>query len=459
MGIYAELLAKDFVHQSNDSSFFELEILNRSSIPVSLLLGEENIDLKQNRNFSKKILIENTNRISNPYWLNKPFTNLFTVDYATDLLNPESSPTFVLNVSLLVVNDTVTIPLKGTYKWSISSYGEKRREVIETPNFSANFEEKLVVVKPGIEKKLKLKIHSFRNQLTDKITIIAPEGWTVSTKTIDVSLEKIHEEKWVEITLKPSESAKSGSLFLEDNGGGKVYSYTEIAYDHIPTQVIFNETQINCVKLDTKIKPGKVAYIKGVEDAVPQAIAQLGFEIKEFEVSDLASLDLSKFQSVVLGIRIYNVHPELENFDQKLFEYVKKGGNLVMQYNTASRRATGTTFGPVPFELTRNRVTEEDAKVKFLEPNHPIMTTPNKLEKADFDNWVQERGLYFAGNWDASYTALFSWADKGEDDQKGALIVTKYGEGQFVYTGISFFRELPNGVEGAYKLFANILSY
>lgn len=459
MGIYAELLAKDFVHQSNDSSFFELEILNRSSIPVSLIWGEENIDLKQNRNFSKKLMIENTNQISNPYWLSKPFTNLFAVDYATDLLNPESSPTFVLNVSLLVVNDTVTIPLTGTYKWSISSYGEKRREVIETPNFSANFEEKLVVVKPGIEKKLKLKIHSFRNQLTDKITIKAPEGWTVSPKIIDISLDEIHEEKWVEITLKPILSAKSGTLLLEDINGTKVYSYTEIAYDHIPTQVIFNETQINCVKLDAKIKPGKVAYIKGVEDAVPQAIAQLGFEVKEFEVSDLASLDLSNYQSVVLGIRIYNVHPELENFDQKLFEYVKKGGNLVMQYNTASRRATGTTFGPVPFELTRNRVTEEDAKVKFLEPNHPIMTTPNKLEKADFDNWVQERGLYFAGNWDASYTALFSWADKGEDDQKGALIVTKYGEGQFVYTGISFFRELPNGVEGAYKLFANILSY
>ncbi|MEN8787839.1 MAG: LmbE family protein, partial [Flavobacteriales bacterium] len=121
--------------------------------------------------------------------------------------------------------------------------------------------------------------------------------------------------------------------------------------------------------------------------------------------------------------------------------------------------ASGETFGPIPFELTRKRVTEEDAEVNFLEPKHPIMTTPNKLTKKDFDNWVQERGLYFAGNWHESYIPLFSWADKGEEEQKGALIVTKHGKGQFVYTGISFFRELPNGVEGAYKLFANILSY
>jgi hypothetical protein len=211
--------------------------------------------------------------------------------------------------------------------------------------------------------------------------------------------------------------------------------------------------------LDAKIKSGRIAYIKGVDDAVPQAIEQLGFKLDFFEVKDIPSIDFAKYQSVVLGIRIYNVHPELLNYSERLNEYVKNGGNLLMQYNTAYRSLEGKQFGPYPFELSRNRVTEEDAEVTFLEPEHQIMNSPNKITQTDFENWVQERGLYFANSWDEQYTPLFSWADQGEDAQTGALIVAKYGKGQFVYSGISFFRELPNGVIGAYRLFANILSY
>lgn len=459
LGLHAELLSKDYVFQRTDSGFFSLEILNRSSIPVSVILNNKAIDLPKNEIFSQAILVNNSNKLSNPYWLTYNFSTLFKVENPKDLLQPESKPVFDKKIDLLVVNDTISILLNGTYKWRIPSFGEKRREVIQAPEFTANFDQKLCITKPGIKKSVRLKIHSFQENLSDKIQINAPAGWEVSPKSIDVTLTNIHEEKWIELTVKPDSFAVSGILTLTNSKGNMVHSFTEITYDHIPTQVIFNHSEMKCVKLDAEIKPGKIAYIKGVEDAVPEAIEQLGFEVKRFEVSDLSSLDLSEFQSVVLGIRIYNVHPELRNFDTKLFDYVKQGGNLVMQYNTASRRATDETYGPLPFELTRNRVTEEDAEVNFLAPNHPIMTTPNELTKEDFDNWVQERGLYFAGNWDESYTPLFSWADKGEDEQKGGLIVTKYGEGQFVYTGISFFRELPNGVEGAYKLFANILSY
>jgi hypothetical protein len=459
LGLHTELLSKDYVFQQTDSGFFSLEILNRSSIPVSVILDNKAINLPKNETFREAILINNPNKLSNPYWLTNNFSTLFKVENPKDLLQPESKPVFDKKIDLLVVNDTISILLNGTYKWRIPSFGEKRREVIQAPEFTANFDQKLCITNPGVKKSVKLKVHSFRENLSDKIQINAPAGWEVSPSSIDVTLTKMHEEKWIELTVKPDSSAKSGILTLTNSKENMVHSFTEIIYDHIPTQVIFNHSEMKCVKLDAEIKPGKIAYIKGVEDAVPEAIEQLGFEVKRFEVTDLSSLDLSEFQSVVLGIRIYNVHPELRNFEIKLFDYVKQGGNLVMQYNTASRRATGETYGPFPFELTRNRVTEEDAQVKFLIPNHPIMTTPNELKKEDFDNWVQERGLYFAGNWDKNYTPLFSWADKGEDEQKGGLIVTNYGEGQFVYTGISFFRELPNGVEGAYKLFANILSY
>ncbi|MEN8927310.1 MAG: hypothetical protein ABF240_00425, partial [Flavobacteriales bacterium] len=459
LGIYAELLATDFVYQNEDSSFFKLEVLNRSEIPVSIVTGEQSVDLKQDETYKSTVLLKNNQAISNPYWLNESFSTLFQVADKKNLLEPESFASFSKEITLVVINDTVRFPLDGVYKWRIPSFGEKRREVIETPSFSVNFDQKTAILKPGVEKVIKLKVHSFVPNLKDKINIELPKGWEANLTEFEIELKKTHEEKWLEITLKSTDKSEAGELKLTNTRGETVKSYTEIAYDHIPTQVIFGNAEIKCVKIDAKIKEGKIAYIKGVEDAVPAAIEQLGFSVKIFEVSDLAGVDLSQFQSVVLGIRIYNVHPELRNFDTKLFDYVKKGGNVVMQYNTASRRKTMKPFGPVPFELTRKRVTEEDAKVKFLAPKHPILNTPNKITKDDFENWVQERGLYFAGNWDKSYTPLFSWHDKGEDDQEGALIVTKYGEGQFVYTGISFFRELPNGVEGAYRLFANILSY
>lgn len=459
LGLHAELLASDFVYQNEDSSFFKLELLNRSEIPVAIIMDGKTIELEQNKPYSNAIQLKNNKAVSNPYWLNESFTTLFKVEDKINLLQPESFASFTKEITLLVVNDTVKIPLDGIYKWRIPSYGEKSREVIKTPSFSVNFDQKSAILKPGAEKIIKLKVHSFTPNLKEKLTIELPEGWEANKTEFDIDLAKTHEEKWLEITLKSTDKSKSGALKLKNSKGETVKSYTEIAYDHIPTQVIFGNAEIKCVKIDAKIKQGKIAYITGVVDAVPAAIEQLGFSVKTFEVSELAGVDLSEFQTVVLGIRIYNVHPELRNFDAKLFDYVKNGGNVVMQYNTASRRKTMLPFGPVPFELTRNRVTEEDAEVKFLAPNHPILNTPNKITKDDFDNWVQERGLYFAGNWDKSYTPLFSWHDKGEDDQEGALIVTKYGKGQFVYTGISFFRELPNGVEGAYRLFANILSY
>ena len=222
---------------------------------------------------------------------------------------------------------------------------------------------------------------------------------------------------------------------------------------------MIKKAEITCKALDVEIKEGRIAYLIGVEDGIPLAMERLGFEVDRYDVSELSDVDLSAYQSVVLGIRIYNVHPELRNLDDKLFKYVENGGNVIMQYNTASRSLRELEFGPVPFSLSRNRVTEEDAEVTIELPRHQVMTSPNKITKADFDGWVQERGLYFAGEWHEDYLAPLSWHDVDEDPQKGSLIICSHGKGQFVYTGISFFRELPKGVVGAYRLFANLLSY
>ena len=169
-------------------------------------------------------------------------------------------------------------------------------------------------------------------------------------------------------------------------------------------------------------------------------------------------MDLSKYETIVVGIRAYNINDAMINGNEILNEFVKNGGTVIVQYNT-SRGLIAEKIGPYPLELSRKRVTKEDAKPTFLEKEHPIFNSPNKLNDSDFEGWVQERGLYFAGEWDKNYKPIIAWNDPGEEPHKGSILVADYGKGKFIYTGISFFRQLPAGVPGAFRLLTNMISY
>ena len=467
LGLHVEVVSNDYAYVGGTEVEVSMNLINRSACLVKLVGYELSGNKKQktddllneNERFQKKIKFQFQEPISGPYWLKNSFENIFEVTNRSDLGKPEEDPSAVGKIWILVDGLEMEIAIPVTYKWRDPSYGERRRKLISAPLYTVNFDQESVILKGKESKKIRMKIHGYEDEIQEFVNVVAPKGWKLSSNKIEFTLEDKHDEVWLEFDLIATDESRKGTLILTDKNGNKIHSYTDITYDHIATQSIFREAKVECVNLNVLIDPSKVAYIKGVDDVVPQAIEQLGFEVEVFEVSNLALLDLSSYSSVVLGIRIYNVHPELTNYHEKLYKYVENGGNLVMQYNTASRSLRELEFGPVPFKLSRNRVTEEDAEVTFLMAEHPIMTTPNKLIKKDFDGWVQERGLYFAGTWDESYSALFSWHDQDEDPVNGALIVANYGKGQFVYTGISFFRELPKGVEGAYRLLANILSY
>lgn len=463
IGLDIEVISDDYAISTNDSATFKLQLINRSDLSVDLV-GVAGMDklvsLEKNKNVVEVIKFRNNEKATVPYWLEKPFKNTFVVDNEDNFLKARNEATFQFEVSIKVLGKTVDILIPAEYKWRDPSFGERRRETISAPNFSVNFNQNSIILKPNEYKKVELKIHAFKKNLADEITIEAPKGWKLSQIVFPINMKNKHEELFLNVDITPTEKSERGFLKIKDSEGNYIQSLTEIAYDHIPTQTLFKPASLECIKLDVQINEGKIAYIKGAEDLVPIAIEQLGFALEIFEIKDLSSIDLNQFQSVVLGIRIYNVSPELKNFNDKLFDYVKNGGNLVIQYNTYSRNAPNEKYGgPIPFEITKNRVTEEDAPVKFLLPEHPILNTPNKITLEDFDHWVQERGLYFAGNWDSSYQPILSWSDQGEEEQKGAIIVSNFGKGQIIYTGISFFRLLPAGVEGAYRLFANIISY
>lgn len=467
LGMNLELLADDHSFALGEEIPLELVAINRSSTPVTLKslrlsdgteinLSEE---IPENKEFQHRLKTAPTTVLSTPYWLRNEHKDLYTVNDPQNLLRAENRASIHGYLHIEIEGQTLELPVSADYKWRDPSYGERRRPLVIAPKITATLDQNILIAKPGVEKEVLITLHGYQDNYEDELSITVPEGWKISQSTFKVHFTKKHQEQNIILQLTPSTNAASGKLLIKDSSGKRIYDATEISYDHIPTQVIFSPSQMKCIPLDVQVKELKVAYIKGVEDAVPNAICQLGLEVDEFEVSDLASVDLTQYTTIVLGIRIYNVHPELENFHPQLENFVKAGGKLILQYNTASRSGNFQPFAPLPFKIGRNRVTEEDATVSILDAEHPIFNVPNKITPEDFDAWVQERGLYFAENYTPTYTPLLSWADQGEQAQEGALIVAGLGEGQVVYTGISFFRELPQGVIGAYRLFANILSY
>jgi hypothetical protein len=268
------------------------------------------------------------------------------------------------------------------------------------------------------------------NKIGDcEVELKGPAGWSLSQTNYKVHFDKVGEEHKIKVGVKPSKEATNGNLIANVVMNDKVYnqSIKSIAYDHIPTQTYMPASKAKLVYIDIKKNGSKIGYFPGAGDAV------------------------------VVGIRAVNVNKRIGFIMPKILAYCEAGGTVVMQYNTRHRLKTDD-FAPYKIKLSRERVTEEDAKVTILNPKHDVLNTPNKIATADFDGWVQERGLYFPNEWAPEYETILSWHDKGETAKEGSLLVAKHGKGHFVYTGISFFRELPAGVPGAYRLFVNLIS-
>jgi hypothetical protein len=209
--------------------------------------------------------------------------------------------------------------------------------------------------------------------------------------------------------------------------------------------------------LDIKNAAKKIGYVMGAGDEIPAALQQIGCDVDIIKIDDIQSQRLKKYDAVILGVRAYNTEENIKFKQETLLNYVKEGGTMLVQYNT-SNGVAGKNLGPYPLTVSRGRVTVEGAEMRWLVPEHPVFNTPNKLRQADFDGWVQERGLYFPSEWDSAYTPLLSCNDPGEKPLDGGLLVADYGKGKYIYTGLSFFRQLPAGVSGAYRLFANLIS-
>jgi len=263
------------------------------------------------------------------------------------------------------------------------------------------------------------------------------------------------------VSVSADKNAKDGKFQAAININGTTYnkSIKRIEYDHIPYQFILSDAEAGLVNIDLKKAGTNIGYIPGAGDDVPAALKQVGYNVTVLTDELLSNDNLSKYNAIVSGVRAYNTNDRLQVHYNKLMEYVNNGGNLIVQYNTNSRIGpVKANIGPYPFTISRDRVTNEKAEVKFNNEKHPALTFPNQITQKDFDGWIQERGIYFATEIDKQYETILTMNDAGENASDGSLIIAKHGKGNFVYTGLVFFRELPAGVPGAYRLFVNLLS-
>ena len=471
-GLYVEGNAQTHSLTQGEELVVSVDILNRRGLGLYADSAQyvfiDNYKPNLSRVESKLTLtkhIKVTDKTSNKYWLQNDFSTTYQLAGQDELLNPDNLPTFTIPFAFGIMNkkikalDTITIQLPVLYKWSDRVEGEHKRPVNITPQASVEIMNKSLIYRKGETGTVNVRVKHYMNQNGFNLKLQLPEGWQCSEPEVNVAPGTKYQEQLYSFEIIASEQESQGELKFSIDGVPAV-TLTEIAYNHIPTQLVALPAKAKVVALDLQIKAGRVAYIEGAGDEVAEAIEQMGFEVDVLDKTTLSSADLSKYQAVVLGIRAYNVNPWLFDLHEKFMKYVLQGGNMIVQYNTSSRwsKFDASAIGPFPFEIGRNRVSEEDAEPSFIGQSN-LLLFPNQIGEHSFDNWVQERGLYFARKFNENYNSVISWHDEGEDPQEGGLIYADYGEGVFIYSGISFFRQLPAGVPGAFKLLANMISY
>ena len=285
------------------------------------------------------------------------------------------------------------------------------------------------------------------------------QNWTVSPTSIPFSIAKKGEEQLAVFTVIPSKEASEIVVKSVISVDGKTFDKEkiDINYPHIFKQMVLKSAEAKAIKLNIKTKGEKIAYIMGAGDEVPKSLTQMGYEVTILKPEDISTERLQNFDVVMTGIRAYNVVTTLGFKQNILLDFVKNGKTMIVQYNTLDEFIT-KDIAPFPIKISRDRVTEENAEVRFLAPNHAILNYPNKITQEDFKGWKQEQGLYYPSEWDKNFTPIISSNDKGEKPKDGAILVAKHGKGHYIYTGISFFRELPEGVAGAFRLLSNMIA-
>jgi LmbE family N-acetylglucosaminyl deacetylase len=438
--------------------------------------------------------------VSAPYWLAEPSLHGRQVVSDQRLVGePKGPPPLAVGVELGLDDRIIRLDVPVVYAWTDPVQGERARSFLVLPPATVTPQRQAVMFPNGKAAPVVLRIRAGKDDVHGDVSLRLPASWRAVPATMPVTLAHAGDETTVRFQVTPPANASSvdvfegrnslrssqvgdgsperptGAAHRKDAGrspspveihpaidvGGTTWSYREdvIDYPHIPMQVVLQPARLRLVPLALRLPPGPIGYIPGSGDTVADDLAHVGLTVEVIDEDKLRTGDLSRYRAIVVGIRAYNTRDVLRNVHERLMHYVENGGTLIVQYNTNNRLAPlEIPIGPFPLTIGRDRVTDENAAMVAVNPQHPVLLTPNRIGADDFTGWVQERGLYYAESWDQRYEPIFRAADPGEPPLLGGLLVAPYGRGRYVYTGLGFFRQLPAGVPGAYRLFANLIA-
>ena len=480
-GLYFEATTNTPYAVAGDSLRITLNVINRSNVKISgTIIRPFNYNLpdplqpNQLVNYTRSIFVPVNADYSQPYWLIKGLNEAhFIVDDPTMTGKPQNDPAYSITLSAEINNQTFIFSKPLQYKHTDPVNGEIYQPLYIVPALSLTESPKFVFTnlnnKPASP--IKLSITSLTEMQKAKAKYYQYEyegGKRVQNLVYTDSSLSIHKNNTSNYTLNTVDLLKKTrekelrfftELKLPYKDPFQSYTLRKIDYPHIPSITYFYLNKVKVIDEEIITAGKKIGYIAGAGDKVPEALQDMGYEVNFLGEKEITTAELNQYDAIIAGIRAYNIHDWLNNVYEKLMKYVEDGGNLIAQYNTSNFIGPiKSQIGPYPFNISRGRITDEKAEVNFLDPGNAILNWPNKITQKDFEGWVQERGIYFADNPPKEYKAIFSMKDPGEEQQAGGLIVTNYGKGRFVYTGLVFFRQLPAGVGGAYRLFANIVA-
>ena len=467
-GLYLEASAISSSGTPNSNIDINFEALNRSNVAIELTsitstinkkTITKEIELSANKkiNFKETIHLK-TARYSDPYWLRETASlGMYKVANRQLIGLPETPRETKIIFNLIIDDVAISFTKNIVRRYAERDQGEIYEPFEVLPVITTKLKDKVIIFSDDEPKKVVVEVRAGANNVSGKVNLQIPNGWEVTPKEIAFTIQQKNDKQTVSFLIKAPKNQSEGKLKVIASSNGKIYKkeLVEINYNHIPKQSVLLNSEAKIVRLNIKKSGNYIGYIKGAGDTVPENLRQIGYTVEAINPLEIDNKNLHKFDAVVLGIRAYNVVKELKFKQKFLLEYVEKGGNMIVQYNT---NRNVDVAAPFTLNLSRDRVTDEFAEVRVLEKNHELLNFPNKITNKDFKGWVQERGLYFPNTWSNEYTPILSMNDKGETAKKGSLLIAKYGKGNYIYTGLSFFRELPAGVSGAYKLFANMLS-
>jgi len=466
-GLWFESYAAEEAYALHDSIEVRSQVIDRYNDKVKLTTvdgihfdGGKVISTNELQTFNSKV---RATKITQPYWLEEPHgIGSYIIKNQQFVGSPENPDLPKIEYEFMIEGKPIRFERQLVYKYLNPAVGEIYQPVEVTPPVTANMRNQVYIFNSQQPQTVQVKLKSFKNVAAGNVRLNAPVGWKVSPESATFTKKNKGDEWEEDFTLTPAgtqsqTAALEAQVTVDNDQTAYNYGILSIKYNHIPNITLFPPAQARLVQLDLKIAGKKIGYIDGAGDLVQDALRQVGYDVHPLTENEILNGDLSVYDAIVVGVRAYNVNPRLAIEQPKLLEYVKNGGNLLVQYNNSQGLVT-RQIGPYPFKVVNERVTDENAKITIADPNNPVLNYPNKIGQADFDGWVQERGLYFTKDADPQYQKVLQMADPGEAPKDGSLITTQYGKGRFVYTSLSFFRQLPAGVPGAYRLFINLLN-